>query len=176
MADNVTLLDSSLVAFKVAADEVSFSSDTTKVQLNRLVHVAGAEGSKTLADLSDVTGLFVHPQPATSGGCSNDHTVAAATTNAKNIKASAGQLFGVHIFNNAAYPVYVKIHNTASTPTAGAGVIQTIGCQAGESRDVVFPLGKAYATGIGITIVKGITDADTTAVALSDCTVDIDFK
>lgn len=118
----------------------------------------------------------VNPQPATSGGCSIYHKVAAASANAANIKSSAGQVFGIDVFNNTTYPVYVKLHNTSGTPTAGSGVVRTFGVQAGVRGTAVFPLGLAFSAGIGISIVKDIADAGTTAVAASDCVVDIDYK
>lgn len=114
--------------------------------------------------------------PATSGGLLRFHLVAASSTNATNIKASAGQLYAAHVFNAATYPIFVKFHNTAGTPTAGSGVVRTIGVQAGTQRDVsLADLGSAFSTGIGITIVKDIADAGTTAVAASDCVVDVDY-
>ena len=103
--------------------------------------------------------------------------VAAATANAANIKASAGRVYGYSIFNNSTlYPVFVKLYNTAGTPTVGTGVVQTIGVQAGESINVEFSAGITYSTGIGISITKGITFTDATAVALSDCVVNIFYK
>lgn len=114
--------------------------------------------------------------PATSGGCADFHLVTAATTNANNVKASAGQLYGVHVFNNAAYPVFVKFHNTAGTPTPGSGVVFTVGVQAGTQRDVQSTFGIAFGTGIGLSVVQGITDADTTAVALNDAVIDVEYK
>jgi len=111
-------------------------------------------------------------------GCSTYHHVSTADTNAANIKASPGQVYGWRIFNSSSgfYPVYIKLHNTAGTPTAGAGVVQTIGVQAGVADDFFLPVGIAFATGIGISIVKGIADADTSAVAAADCVVDIFYK
>ncbi len=64
-------------------------------------------------------------------GCIPYHVVAAGSTNAANIKAAPGQVYGWNIYNNAGYPIYVKLHNTAGTPTPGSGVIQTIAVQAG---------------------------------------------
>src|ERR1700757_4598028 len=64
-------------------------------------------------------------------GCTPYHVVSAATTNAANVKASPGQVYGWRIFNNTGYPVYIKLHNTAGTPTPGSGVVETIGVQAG---------------------------------------------
>jgi hypothetical protein len=112
-------------------------------------------------------------KPLTSGGLSIYHVVSAATDNAANVKASAGQLFGWSIYNNAGYPVYVKFHNTAGTPTSGSGVVKAIGIQAGTRAEAFTDAGISFGTGIGISIVKGITDASTTAVALSDCIVDV---
>ena len=114
--------------------------------------------------------------PPTSGGCSDFHLVAAASTNANNVKASAGQLYGITVFNNAAYPIYVKFHNTAGVPTAGVGVVRTFGVQAGMQGFYEQVNGVAFSTGIAITIVKGIADADATAVAANDCVVDVEYK
>ncbi len=49
MADNVAITAGSGV--NVAADEATYSGDTAKVQLVRLVHVTGSEGSKTVEEL-----------------------------------------------------------------------------------------------------------------------------
>lgn len=115
--------------------------------------------------------------PATSGGCSDYHIVATGTNADKaNIKASAGQLYGVHVYNVGAVPCYVKFHNTAGVPTPGAGVIATFGVQAGTQRDAELPNGIAFGTGLGITITTGIADADTTGVAAASCVVDAEYK
>jgi hypothetical protein len=82
----------------------------------------------------------------------------------------------VRLFNNALYPVYVKLHNNAGVPVAGAGVVKTIGVQAGQARDVLIPGGQYFSAGIAFTIVKGIADADATAVAASDCVVDVEYN
>lgn len=147
---------------KIAARTTTYSGDAAAfiAPVGQVVF-AGADDAKVAFDL---------------GACSTDHTVAAASPNAKSIKASAGLLVGVRVFNNAAYPVYVKFHNTAGTPTAGAAVVYTVGVQAGRERDVLIPFGRYFSTGIGMTIVKDITDAGATAVALSDCVVDVEFN
>lgn len=177
MADNAAVKsDASATLFTVAADEATYSGDTVKFQISRLVHVAGAEGSKTVTEICDTTGLNTHLMPTTAGGCSIKHIVAAATDNAANVKASAGQVYGVSIFNNAAYPIYAKFHNSAGTPTAGAGVVLTVGAQAGVFREFQQPNGIAFGTGIAITIIKDIADAGTTATALSDAVVDVFYK
>lgn len=59
MADNVDLPATSV---KAAADEATYSGDTTKIQLIRFVHVTGAEGAKTVSEL-----VKLEDDPHTSG-------------------------------------------------------------------------------------------------------------
>lgn len=113
---------------------------------------------------------------STSGGYAIYHVVSAATTNTANIKASAGQVYLVRVYNNVGYPIYVKLYNTAGTPTAGTSVIETFAVQAGTGLVVPIVSGRPFAAGIGISITKGITDADATATALSDCVVDVYYN
>lgn len=93
------------------------------------------------------------------------HFVSAATTNAANVKASAGRLTGYQFQNTTASIVYVKLHNTAGTPTAGASVFMSIGIPANGKAEFSTEGGVAFSTGIGITMVTGAADSDTTAVA-----------
>jgi hypothetical protein len=110
------------------------------------------------------------------GGCSIYHVASAGSTNAANIKASAGRVTGWVIFNSADYPIYVKFHNTAGTPTAGTGVVYTIGVQGGTHVNFDDDDGIAFATGIGVSITKLLADSDTTAVLANDCVVNVNYK
>jgi hypothetical protein len=103
------------------------------------------------------------------------HAVAAASNNAANIKNSAAQLFAVHVFNAAGYPVYVKFYNKATAPAPASDTpVLTFGVQAGVSRDI--PLRPAaFATGLGVAMVKNIGDSDNTSLAASDCVVDVEY-
>lgn len=119
--------------------------------------------------------------PTTSGGhpTTSAHVVGAGTGagDRGTVKASAGQLYGVHVTNNAGYPIYIKVHDTAGAVTPGTTpVVRTVGVQAGTSRDVLYGLGLALGTGIGYSIVKGIADNDATAIVANDCVVDFDYK
>jgi hypothetical protein len=129
-----------------------------------------------------VAGVWVYVGNVPQGGETempslNYHAVAAAGQNAASIKAAAGVVTGWKIYNNADYPIYVKLFNLAVAPTPGSSVPQqTIGVDAGLS-DVSAPgPGVTYTTGIGIAIVKGIADTDGTAVAANDCVVDIFYQ
>lgn len=127
-------------------------------------------------DIEDTNPLPIKSVAVVSGGLQKYHVVTAASVNAANVKASPGQVYKVRVYNNADYPIYVKLHNTAGTPSAGVGVVETIGVQAGTRVfDELVP-GDEFTTGIGITIVKGIADNDATAVALNDGVVDVFYK
>jgi hypothetical protein len=181
LADNVTL-DASVGTFVPACDELTYSGDTAKVQVMRMVHVSGSEGSKTHSEVAGAAGTIAasafsaHTLASTSGGYSNFHLVSAATTNATNIKASAGQIYAINVHNVAATVLYLKFHNTAGTPTAGASVVYTVAVQSDVPREIVFPHGLVFSTGIGITTVTGITDASAVAVGASELVIDVSYK
>jgi hypothetical protein len=176
MADNRNL---AALTGNAACDEVPYSGDTSVVQLTRNVHVTGAEGSKVVNE------VYANDAPAVAAygaivrhvpSALPYHVVAAASQNAANIKPSAGVVRKVSVFCLADYPIYVKFHNTAVAPTPGVAVAWTVAVQAGQSRDVVPPGGAAFSSGIGITIVKGIANADATALVASDCVVDVFYE
>jgi hypothetical protein len=111
-----------------------------------------------------------------TGGDSTYHLVSAATTNATNIKASAGKVTGWYIYNSNASARKVAFHNTAGTPTAGASIHSAIVIPGLAAANVSFPDGIDFSTGIAITTVTDLTDAGTTAVALNDLIINIYYK
>ena len=102
-----------------------------------------------------------------TGAAKIRHVVAAASTNAVNVKSTAGRLVGWSLANTTAAWVYLKLHNTASVPTAGAGVVMTIGIPPNGKSELSLSGGIAFSTGIGISIVTGAADTDATAVAVN---------
>ena len=93
--------------------------------------------------------------------------VSAATTNAQFMKASAGNLFELSLFNVTAATVYLKLYNKASAPTVGTDVpIMTIPVAAGALYAAEFGrLGKRFGTGIALAITGAAVATDTTVVA-----------
>lgn len=112
-------------------------------------------------------------RPGTSGGLSISHIVSAGSTNATNIKASAGQVFGWYIYNSNAAARKVAFHNTAGTPTAGASVVFSLVVPPTSGANVFSEVGIAFATGIAVTMVTGLADSDATAVAANDLVCNI---
>ncbi|HEY0756889.1 MAG TPA: hypothetical protein VGD98_23250 [Ktedonobacteraceae bacterium] len=110
-------------------------------------------------------------------GTNDYHLISAASTNANNVKAGAGQIYGYEIGNNGASDAYVKLYNTAGTPTAGAGTpLRVIYVPKGSRASLQSATGLNMSVGIGLTITGGAADADTTAVAANQVTVEIDYK
>lgn len=107
------------------------------------------------------------------------HLVGANTTNQQNVKASPGWVTGIVAANINAAVRYLKFHNTAGTPTAGSGVVFVVPIPGGTtSPSVVVNFGSNplyFSTGIAITLVTGITDADATAVAASEQNINIGY-
>lgn len=161
---------------KVGIDQTT-PGTTNKVTVGSdVVHTIIDSGSiaATLAAGQTITDV-----PLTTGGLSKYHVVSAASTNAANIKASAGQVYCVTAFNLNAAARYLKFHNTAGAPTAGTGVTDTYlipGNTAGAGVVINIDKGISFITGIGITLVTGIADADATGVAASEIVLNIYFK
>lgn len=109
----------------------------------------------------------------TSGGATTYHLVSAATTNATNIKASAGQLYGWYIYNSNASARKVAFHNTSGTPTAGASVYFSLVIPASSGANVFSDIGIPFSTGIAITTTTGLADSDSAAVAANDLVINL---
>jgi hypothetical protein len=109
---------------------------------------------------------------AQSSGTSASRVVASASSNtATNLKASAGNIFEIDVFNVAAYDVFLKLYNKASAPTVGTDTpVFTIPLKAGTGYSKSFLYGRNFATGIAYGITKLQADSDTTALAAGDVT------
>jgi hypothetical protein len=169
-----TLVDSTTVALKVSI--VAGAAGSTQVSIKEILSSSGG----TLVDSTNVALKVAIVAGSVSGSTQAvelANIITAATANPTVIRASAGQLRSVHVYNNAGYPVYVKFHNSTAAPTAGAGVVMTVGAQAGTQRDWVFPAqGLTFSTGIGLTCVKDMASTGTTATALNDAAIGVSYS
>jgi hypothetical protein len=177
-----------------AVTETAPASDTASSGLNgRLQRIAqritslialipASLGQKTSAASlavtisSDQSAVAIKQTPQTTGGLTTYHLVSAATTNATNIKASAGQVFGWYIYNSNAAARKVTFHNSASAPSAGASVYYSLVIPPTSGANVFNETGLAFSAGIGITTVTGLADSDSAAVALNDLIINIWYK
>lgn len=136
----------------------------------------GSTTTNTDGSSNDSTPASVVIEPQTSGGTIGFHRISTADANAVNVKASAGQVYGWDIANNNASWRYIKLHNTGGTPTAGSGVVRTIGVPPNGKATYFNEIGIAFSTGIAMTAVTGAADNNTSAVGASELTIDIDYK
>ena len=108
--------------------------------------------------------------------CSIYKLLSAASTNASNIKGSAGNIYGWSIQNSTTSTRYVKLYNKASAPTVGTDTpVMTLlipGATAGagnnlSTTNIIFSIGIALATTVNP------SDSDSTAVSLNDLIINI---
>jgi hypothetical protein len=126
---------------------------------------------------NDPTPASVTPVPsATANGLTSTRVVSGATTNAANLKATPGNIWQMHLYNVAAYDVFVKLYEKATAPTVGTDTPKwTIPLKAGGSFGECFLFGKSFATGIAMAITKLQADSDTTVIAAGDVTGSLDW-
>lgn len=176
-------------AAKAAALPVTIATDQPAIAVT--LSGANTNGQATMANSAPVViasnqttlpvsqttefGVVVVPR-ATANGATSSRINAAASTNSTSLKASAGQLYNLDVFNVAAYDVFLKFYNKASAPTVGTDVpIWTIPIKAGAGYSNAFVAGKTFSTGIAYAITKLQADTDTTAVAAGDVTGTVDW-
>jgi hypothetical protein len=130
----------------------------------------------------DNGGTFaVQPGVSTSGGESSHSALSTAAVYTAEVKGSAGQIYGVEIFNKGAAAVYARLYNQTGAPasTDGANIIWR-GIVPGSTTGAGFvkgwPNGKTCGTGIGIRVSGAIADNDTTVLAANEVTINVGYK
>lgn len=101
---------------------------------------------------------------ASSGACSVSNQASLATPN---IKASAGNVYGISVVNKDAALLYIQFYNTAGTPTRGTSVVWWIPVAA--SATVNIPPGAMalanHSAGIGVTAATTATGSGAPSTA-----------
>jgi len=123
---------------------------------------------------TNLIGRAVADASAATGGISLTTRLAsaAASTNATNVKTSAGRVYCLTGKNNAAYDVFLVLYDSAANPPVpGSTTIRRkVCCPAGQAFVYDFPVGLTFATGIGYAFTKLVADADTTVLVAADIT------
>lgn len=162
----------------VLVDDAVFTPATTKVVM------AGFTADETATDSVNegdggaarmTTDRVVWAAPAavnsTSQATLNCYLTSAASTNATNCKASAGNIYAIHVTNTTTTNYFLRLYNLSSSPTCSSstGFIETIpalGATAnGGVNGRVVPAGEAYDTGIGFCLTGGGSSTDNTNAA-----------
>jgi hypothetical protein len=99
--------------------------------------------------------------------------IAAADTNAALIRAGVVKLAGYMIYNTNAAARYVKFYNKVSEPVVGTDVpVLTIAIPPNSAAEIfIGEPGINFDLGLGIGIVTGAADANTTAPSAADVVV-----
>lgn len=130
--------------------------------------------SNALPAGTNILGHVIDDASATAGGISTTARLAsaAASTNATNVKGSAGRIYQIGGKNNAAYDVFLVLYDSAANPPVpGSTTIRKkVVCPAGQAFVYDFSLGLSFATGIGYAFTKLVADADTTVLVAADIT------
>lgn len=164
-----------LFAGGVITDGAGNLVDFTAVSPVRIDQTTPGTTNLVAAGQSGVWSTTPTPRAAANGTTSS-RVVAAASTNATSLKASAGNITEIDVFNVAAYDVFLKFYNKASAPTIGTDTpVWTIPIKAGTGYAREFALGKSFATGIAYAITKLQADSDTTVTVAGDVTGAIDW-
>lgn len=136
----------------------------------------GVQVNAALPAGTNIIGAALAALSAAANGLTSSRVNSAASTNATSLKASAGNVGEIDVFNNAAYAVYLKFYNKASAPTVGTDTpTWTIPIPSGGGFARSFPRGKSFATGIAYAITKLQADSDTTVIVAGDLTGSIDW-
>lgn len=129
----------------------------------------------TIQGTASIYGDVATQYRSTASGASATHIVSAATTNATLVKSTAGKVLGWYFANTTAAWVYVKLHNQATAPTAGTGVIRTIAVPPNGISQFFSEGGVTFSVGIGMTVVGGAADSDNTAVTAAALVGDLSW-
>lgn len=112
--------------------------------------------------------VWMSGQNSSMGGTTS-RVKSAASTNATNLRTTAGNVYAFGFFNNAAATRYVKFYSKASAPTVGTDTpLFTVVLPAGGNTEFSSVVPLRFGAGIGYAITAGVADNDTTAVALDD--------
>lgn len=138
-----------------------------------LVYGAPGAGAATVPVKVASDGTVAVGGAATGGGVSSCYVSSAATTNATNCKASAGQVYGIEIQNTTATLYYLRLYNLAAAPTCSSatGYVRTVAATQNSGGgglgqvQASYPWGEAYSAGIGFCVTGGATSTDNTAAA-----------
>jgi hypothetical protein len=156
LTDNTTKVGviAGTTALKTDMSSVAGTATVTAaagVQKVGLVGNANATLDAAIGGAASTNALWNTNAPATASAAACT-TGNAASLTVLNIKASAGNVYGVTVVNKVASVIYLQFYNTAGTPTLGTSVISWIPIAA--SGVLVIPPGSLalsnYATGIGI--------------------------
>ncbi len=92
------------------------------------------------------------------------------------IKASAGQVGGWYLANNAGAARFVKLYDKATAPTEADTPLLTIQLPANGAANLLAVAGIDFTTGISARATTGVADNDTGAPTTNDLIVNLFYR
>lgn len=190
-SDVGTLATSAVCSTDTGACDLLGLVKRTNARITSLIGVQGTGsyydpptgGSALLGYMSGLYGIandptlisLVTPKAATTMGATPVAITSAASTNATNVKASAGALLGGQVINTTTTGYCIRFYNLSSAPTASSstGYVFSIpippGAASGQyGGTLITPgtFGADFTTGLGYVITGGCTSTDNTNAAV----------
>jgi len=159
---------------QVSGTATSVNNGTTDAGTQRVTLSSDSTGQVKLATGANLAGEIVPVATATTTDTTLRCTLAsAASTNATNCKASAGNIYGFRFVNTTTTIYYLRMYNLTTSPTCSSatGFIESIPIPpagaAGQAGGIVSmePLGEGYGTGIAFCFTGGSSSTDNTNAA-----------
>lgn len=175
-------IDISNQTVDVSGQEVTLGAATSPASVIGTVKIDGTTNEVSLASGStvEVTG-DVGIQGRTTGGLLM-HSKLDYVNTPENVKASAGTVYGITVFNMTASPFYIKFYDeTTSVNRATHTPVLRFAVPANASSSgagFVFnvPQGLAFGNQIQYAITTGVADTDTNGISSGNAVVNIAYK
>lgn len=159
----------SVVAFlKVRVRATSFASGTSAISI-RASHAPLTSYTLLPPSTTLIGDVSLGVRTTTTNAGSRTKILSAASTNATNVKSSAGRVYGWQFANTSASWRFVKLFNKSSSPILGTDIpVDVIAIPPGGGTQFADLIGVSYSLGISYAIVAGAADTDATAVSAND--------
>jgi hypothetical protein len=161
----------------------NISTATSAVALSSPIP-AGTNNIGTVqpGNTANTTPWLTTETPATAGGLTNYVLEPAASDNHANIKNGAGQVYGIHVFNNQATINYGRLYNAATGFNGCASATNLIyefqipGNTTGAGFVVAVPEGLAFGTGISICVTSTFGQTSVASATASAISLNVLYK
>lgn len=124
--------------------------------------------------------VTVHAQSLPTQGAKSYSTIWPNNNTCIRVKATAGVITDMQLGSISATTAFLKIYDSAAVPTAGSGTpvmrLPFPSTTTGQLAQIPLPAARKFSNGIGICVVTGITDANTTAPAADNFIVNIGYN
>jgi hypothetical protein len=105
--------------------------------------------------------------------------ISTASTNANNVKSSAGNLYSIVAIGLTTNVRYLKLYNKATAPSVGTDVpVMTIPVPTnsqGAGISIPFSIGVNFTLGIGVALTSGSADNDTGVIGAGDVILNLTY-